>query len=112
MAQNVTEHKPPVAAIAAFLVGLVIVPSWEKLHSPTVIQIPPPIYTVVEQPRELDMTYTAQPGDSFQSVAREKYGMEELWKRVRDDNKGRLRNPGQLSAGDVILLPKITISPK
>src|SRR5260370_34405868 len=100
MAQNVTDHKPPVAAIAAFLAGLAIVPAWEKLHhSPAVIQIPPPIYTVVEQPRELDLTYTAQLGDSFQSVAKEKYGMEELWIRIRDGNKGRLRNPGQLSDG-------------
>lgn len=113
MPQNVTEHKPPVAAITAFLVGLAIVPAWEKLHhSPTVVQIPPPIYTVVEPPRELDLTYTAQPGDSFQSIAKERYGMEQLWMRIRDDNRGRLRNPGQLSAGDVILLPKITISPK
>src|SRR6266568_1797979 len=105
---------PPVVAVAMFAVGLAIFPAWQKLHPPPgpVVVDPPKTVTpppVTPQPETL---YTVRTGDSFWSIAKEKYGMGEMWRMIRDDNKDRLRKPGRLRAGDVIRLRTVTISPK
>jgi nucleoid-associated protein YgaU len=96
-----------------FAVGLAIVPVWQKLHTPphpVIVDPPKPAPPSVQPPAE--KLYTVRTGDSFWSIAKEKYGMGEMWKMIRDDNKDRLRKPGRLGAGDVIRLRTVTISPK
>jgi nucleoid-associated protein YgaU len=105
---------PPAFAAATFLVGLAIVPAWQQLHpGPHVIVNPPEkVKPVEEQPKPKEAFYTVARGDSFWSIAKQKYGIGEMWKMIRDDNKDRLRRPGRLRKGDVIRLRSVTISPK
>jgi nucleoid-associated protein YgaU len=97
--------------MAAFLAGLVAVPGWQQFHPPperiVYREAPPP-----PAPAPPMKDHTVRNGESFWSIAKEKYGMGEMWKTIRDDNKDRLRRPGRLRAGDVIRLRTVTISPK
>ncbi len=102
------EPKPqPYLAVAAFAAGLAALPVWIQTHPPiikTVIVKEPAAKT--ETPP--DVQYTVRNGDSFWSIARQKYGMGEMWKTIRDDNKDRRK----LHAGDVIRLRIVTLAPK
>jgi hypothetical protein len=100
--------KPALVGAVAFLLGLAIFPTWQKLHPPAP---PPKPAAVVPPPKPLEILYTIRKGDTLRRIARKKYGMEELWTRIRDDNKDRLSNSARLTAGDTIRLPVITITP-
>ena len=109
--QTMQKWKLPVAAMAMLAVGLVIVPTWRRVHPPPdPVVVNPPTPPQAAQPAE--KLYTVQKGESFWSIAKEKYGLGEIWKTIRDDNKDRLRRPGRLSAGEVIRLRTVTLSPK
>jgi hypothetical protein len=106
---KVASWKPVLAAAATFLLGLAIVPAWQKLHPP-----PPPQQPVaaVTPLKPMEILYAVRNGDTLRRIAVKKYGIEGLWTRIRDDNKDRLPNPKRLAVGDVIRLPVMTIEPK
>jgi LysM domain len=108
------KHPFPTIAlgIALFLAGLAVFPAWRLLYPPVpeivLVKLPPPAPPL--QPQHT--MYTVRKGDSFWSIAREKYGMGEMMHRIRDDNKDRLRKPGRLGVGEQIRLRAVTISPQ
>lgn len=97
----------PYLAAAAFAAGLAGIPIWIVTH-------PPVIKTVIVKEPAMpagappDTPYTIKRGDSFWSIAKQKYGMGEMWKMIRDDNKDRRK----LHPGDVIRLRTVTLAPK
>jgi len=114
---RVKTRRLPLLAIGSFAVGLAIFPAWQAIYPPLPDRLPGMGYWAVTtrpakttQPEE--KLYTVRTGDSFWSIAKEKYGMGEMWKTIRDDNKDRLRKRGRLRVGDVIRLRTVTISPK
>ena len=113
----VKKRRPPLLAIGSFAVGLAIFPAWQAIYPPLPDHLPGMGYwTVTTGPGKTTETeetlYAVQTGDSFWSIAKQRYGMGEMWKMIRDDNKDRLRKPGRLRAGDVIRLRTVTISAK
>jgi hypothetical protein len=106
-----TGWKPAVAAAATFLLGLAIVPAWQKVHPPPAPPSKPVAVAPPPKPAPVEVLYTVRSGDNLRRIAKKKYGMEVLWTRIRDDNKDRLPDPGRLAVGSVIRLPVITIAP-
>ena len=106
------ERKPWFLAVVLFLAGLAVFPAWRLLYPAVpemmVVKLPPA--PPPQQPQ--DGMYTVRKGDSFWSIAKEKYGMGEMMHRIRDDNKDRLRKPGRLGVGEQIRLRAVTISPQ
>jgi hypothetical protein len=107
----VRERKPPYLAVVTFAAGLAFLPVWLKLHPPVIktVIVKEPATQPAAPPEKL---YTVRNGDSFWSIAKQKYGMGEMWKMIRDDNKDRLRRAGRLHAGEVIRLRTMTMAPK
>ncbi len=111
------KHSMPWLAIGSFAIGLAIFPAWQAIYPPLPDHLPGMGYWAVTtrtvKTAEPEPTlYTVRTGDSFWSIAKEKYGMGEMWRMIRDDNRDRLPKRGRLRAGDAIRLRTVTISPK
>ena len=53
-------------------------------------------------------TYTVQPGDTLEKIAKKVYGKSSAWKHILDSNRNLLSSPSKLRAGMVL---KITALP-
>lgn len=51
------------------------------------------------------LTYKVQKGDTLMSIAERIYKDKNVWRKLYDANKAYLKNPYQLSAGQVLVLP-------
>jgi tetratricopeptide (TPR) repeat protein len=51
------------------------------------------------------LTYKVQKGDTLMSIAERVYKNKELWRKLYDANKAYMKNPYQLSVGQVLVLP-------
>jgi tetratricopeptide (TPR) repeat protein len=56
------------------------------------------------------LTYKVEKGDTLMSIAERVYKDRNLWKKLYDANKSYLKNPYQLSTGQVLVLPPGTVS--
>jgi LysM repeat protein len=50
-------------------------------------------------------TYVVQAGDTLESISKKFYQTPARWKDVLDANQNQLSNPGELKAGQTIILP-------
>jgi LysM repeat protein len=50
-------------------------------------------------------TYVVQAGDTLESISKKFYQTPSRWKDVLDANQNQLSNPGELKAGQTIILP-------
>jgi Flp pilus assembly protein TadD len=51
------------------------------------------------------LTYKVQKGDTLQGIAEKVYKNRNLWRRIYDANRSYLKNPYQLTAGQVLVVP-------
>ena len=51
------------------------------------------------------LTYKVQKGDTLIAIAEKIYKDRNLWKKLYEANKAYLKNPYQLNAGQVLVLP-------
>ena len=56
------------------------------------------------------LTYKVQKGDTLMTIAEHIYKDRNLWKKLYDANKAYMKNPYQLSVGQVLVLPPGTVS--
>jgi nucleoid-associated protein YgaU len=50
-------------------------------------------------------TYVVKKGDTLRKIAKAAYGDESVWRRIARVNRGNLKNPNSLTAGQVLRLP-------
>jgi Flp pilus assembly protein TadD len=55
------------------------------------------------------LTYKIEKGDTLLTIAEKVYGNRSQWRRIFDANRAYLKNPYQLSVGQVIVLPPAAI---
>jgi nucleoid-associated protein YgaU len=51
------------------------------------------------------LTYKVQKGDTLMTIAEKIYRNQDLWRKLYEANKAYLKNPYQLSVGQVLVLP-------
>ena len=56
------------------------------------------------------LTYKVQKGDTLMSIAEQIYKNKNLWRKLYDANKAYMKNPYQLSVGQVLVLPPGAVS--
>jgi len=57
------------------------------------------------------LTYKVQKGDTLMTIAEKIYNDRSLWKKLYEANKAYLKNPYQLNAGQVLVLPPGAVAP-
>jgi tetratricopeptide (TPR) repeat protein len=57
------------------------------------------------------LTYKVEKGDTLMAIAEKIYKDKNLWKKLYEANKAYLKNPYQLNAGQVLVLPPGVVAP-
>ena len=57
------------------------------------------------------LTYKVQKGDTLQTIAERVYKDKNLWKKLYDANRAYMKNPYQLTVGQVLVLPPGAVAP-
>jgi nucleoid-associated protein YgaU len=92
----------PTPTAGATQSGIPTVPPRPALTSP--VSSPSPLASPAAEAGTT--TYTAEPGDSLQSIADRFYGDATLWRRIYDANRDAIgESPDQLKAGTQLKIP-------
>jgi nucleoid-associated protein YgaU len=57
------------------------------------------------------LTYKVEKGDTLMTIAEKIYKNRDLWKKLYEANKAYMKNPYQLNAGQVLVLPPGEVAP-
>lgn len=68
-------------------------------------QKPEPAPEVMPEPEKTDALYTVKPGDSLWKIAKAQLGSGIKWGAIYKANKGIIKNPNKIYAGQVLVIP-------